>query len=103
MSYMMESQIGESTYFSICYYSGPDGARVKVPPLFFVITRGRKAPESRFRLCFLLLLGAGRCPSQGSASVFCYYSGPEGTRVKISAPFFVRILGVPNFPRGYTA
>ena len=60
-------------------YSGPEGARVKVPPLFFVIiiiiiiviiiiiiiiitiiitiiiiiiTRGRKAPESRFRLCF---------------------------------------------------
>ena len=39
------------------------------------ITRGRKAPESRFRLFFLLLLllGAGRRPSQGFASVFSYY------------------------------
>ena len=76
-----------------CYYSGPEGARFKVPPLFFVITRGRKAPESRFRLCFLLLLGVGRRPSQGFASVFCYYSGPEGARVKVPPVFFVITRG----------
>ena len=40
---------------------------------FVIITRGRKAPESRFRLRFLFLLGAGRRPSQGSTYVFCYY------------------------------
>ena len=50
-----------------------------------------------------LLLGAGRRPSQGFASVFCY-SGPEGARVKVSPLFFVIcIFRVPNFLRGYTA
>ena len=85
------------THRNACYagyyrfYSGPEGARVKVSPLFFLITRGRKAPESRFRLCFFLLLGAGRRPSQGFASVFSYYSGSEGARVKV-APLFLSLL-----------
>ena len=43
-------------------------------PRIFIITWGNKAPESRFRLCFLLLLlGAVKRPIQGFASVFCYY------------------------------
>ena len=44
---------GKDKHVGTDSYSGPEGARVKVPPLFLVITRGRKAPESRFRLCFL--------------------------------------------------
>ena len=42
-------------------------------PRIFIIAWGRRAPESRFRPCFLLLLlGAVRRPSQGFASVFGY-------------------------------
>ena len=37
----------EFSNFDYNHYSGPEGTRVKVPPLFFV-TQGRKAPESSF-------------------------------------------------------
>ena len=50
-----------------------------------------------------LLLGAGRRPSQGFASVFSYFSGPEGARVKVSPLFFRIICGVLNFLSGYKA
>ena len=38
-----------------------------------------------------------------TACIIPHYSGPKGARVKVSPPFFVFMLGVLNFLRGYKA
>ena len=76
-----------------------------------IITQGRKAPESRFHLCFLLLR-AGRRPSQvlilfwcSEFPELCSVTKPKlglslGTKVKISLHhshrFSLRLSGVGN-------